>query len=174
MSDVVGGQHNCADRRGKGAPTPLPSNRGARLAFAFLFSALVACSESAPRNQGARPWASDDSWIDVEREASSGADVLLSVVLGLAFGHKHAVYVNDARQPGVLALDSLLRPRAIFGREGEGPGEFVVKANIQALPQDSLFVFDPAIKRATVFAGQRHDSSRATGIPAYVCRREVA
>ncbi len=104
----------------------------------------------------------------MERAASSGADVLLSVVLGLEFGHRHAVYVNDPGQPGVLALDSLLRPLAIFGREGEGPGEFVVKANIQALPDDSLFVFDPAIKRATVFAGQRPDSSRLTGVPAYV------
>ena len=138
------------------------------LAFALLFSTLVACSESPHQDQGARPWASDDSWIDVELAASSSADALLAIVLGLEFGHGDAVYVNDPRQPGVLALDSLLRLRAIFGRFGEGPGEFVVKVNIQALPEDSLLVFDPAIKRATVFAANVPDSSRMTGVPAHV------
>lgn len=137
-------------------------------AFALLFSTLAGCAESPHQDQGARPWASDESWIDVELAASSSADALLAIVLGLEFGHGDAVYVNDPRQPGVLALDSLLRLRAIFGGFGEGPGEFVVKANIQALPEDSLLVFDPDIKRATVFAADVPDSSRMTGAPAHV------
>ncbi len=145
---------------------PLPRAGGALL----LILAHVACSEDPSRDHSARSWASDDSWIDVQLEAVSGADTHFGDIGSVAVGRRGTVYVADWLQPGVLALDSLLAPLPTIGREGEGPGEFLLKFNIQTLPGDSLLVFDGRLQRVTVFPEERHDSSQIqmTVVPPYV------
>ena len=134
----------------------------------LLALAHVACSEDLSRDHGARPWASDDSWTDVQLEAVSDANTHFASIIALAVGRHGAVYVADWGHPGVLVLDSLLAPLTTIGREGEGPGEFVFRTNLQTLPGDSLLVFDSRMKRVTVFPEGRHDSNRMTVVPTYV------
>ena len=136
----------------------------------LLALAHVACSEDLSRDHGARPWASDDSWTDVQLEAVSDANTHFRSINVLAVGRRGTVYVADWGTASVLVLDSLLAPLTTIGREGEGPGEFVYMNNIQTLPGDSLLVYDVRIRRVTVFPEGRHDSNRMTVVPTYVSK----
>jgi hypothetical protein len=59
------------------------------------------------------------------------------------------LYVADAVNVAVLSPDA--RPLRRVGREGKGPGEFERVNAVRVLPGDSLFAFDAAAARVTVF-----------------------
>jgi hypothetical protein len=59
------------------------------------------------------------------------------------------LYVADAVNVAVLSSDG--RPLRRVGREGKGPGEFERVSAVRVLPGDSLFAFDAAAARVTVF-----------------------
>ena len=151
---------------------------GAHVAAALLLS-FLACSDApgahdAVANDGSRPWASRDSWLEARLEAVSDASLNLGEVLDLAVGHQDMVYVLDALSPGVVVLDSLLSPVTTVGRRGEEPGEFMFIRNVQVLPGDSLMVFDGQLKRVTVLSEApeapeaQYDSMRFAVVPADV------
>lgn len=117
-----------------------------------LLLLLAGCSEpfpSADPLEDARPWAVEDSWIEVELVSVSDPLLRLSDVRGVALDSKGRVYVVDALEGGVIALSPGLRHLHTVGRAGMGPGEFELK-QIQILPGDTLFVFDARLQRVTI------------------------
>ena len=97
-----------------------------------------------------RPWAAGP-WVEAVLEATSGDDVFLSAVYGIAVDSRGGVYVLDYRDAGVIALDADLTYGRTIGGRGEGPGEFAGASDIQVLPGDSLLVWDYQLQRITVF-----------------------
>ena len=135
-----------------------------RLAPSAVAFASSVCSGTVSGDDDPRPWASDDSWLEVELEAVSSADLHWAGIIDIAVSRRGSVYVNDWSQPHVVVLDSLLMPLTTVGRRGQGPGEFDGKSNLQVLPGDSLLVFDAALGRMTVFSEERLDSGRVTPV----------
>lgn len=135
-----------------------------QLAVATILAA--ACFEQPPdeERRPARPWASNDTWIDAELAAESDDALHLSRVEDLAVDSRGRVYVRDGLRRDVLVLDSMLDLLATIGRDGEGPGEFKWVGHLQVLPGDSLLVFDGQLDRLTVFA-EHYDTSRSTVVP---------
>ncbi|CAA9311679.1 MAG: hypothetical protein AVDCRST_MAG89-1157 [uncultured Gemmatimonadetes bacterium] len=60
------------------------------------------------------------------------------------------ILVADGGQ--VLVLSPQGRVERRIGRPGSGPGEFRYVATVAALARDSLFVFDPGLRRISVYA----------------------
>lgn len=61
------------------------------------------------------------------------------------------VAVATTVPPRVLVFDATGSLAATLGREGEGPGEFVIVGSIVALGPDSIAVWDPDRRRLSVF-----------------------
>jgi hypothetical protein len=59
------------------------------------------------------------------------------------------ILIGDGAQVVVLSPDARVERR--IGRQGHGPGEFQYVATIASLARDSLFVYDPGLRRVTVY-----------------------
>lgn len=130
--------------------------REAPLSFTVRDSAGVRIAESAgPRPGGTAAWSIDPTPIlDL---ATSGA------------GPPHEFYrVRDATRfadGGIVVADYASRQVRSFastgrflgsvGREGEGPGDFQRIRSVHRLPGDSVAVFDPWLRRITIFDRNR-------------------
>ncbi|HEX7091965.1 MAG TPA: hypothetical protein VF192_17745 [Longimicrobiales bacterium] len=85
--------------------------------------------------------------------ARSAPEASLTAVATLDVDSRGRVYIGEGFLQAhitVLAEDGAVLRR--LGRRGEGPGEFQAVAAVQVLPGDSLFAYDPALGRITVFA----------------------
>lgn len=98
--------------------------------------------------------------VPLRHVAESPADASFTAIEGLDVDSRGFIYVPDSYQQRVFVLGPDLAVVRTFGRRGSGPGEFRAIARVQALPGDSLLVYDPSQGRYTVFAA---DSAR----PAY-------
>ena len=159
---------------------------------------LTACTGDAGSDQSgeyttgappeARPWATGPS-VEAVLEVASGDDVLLSTVQEMAVDSRGQVYLIDFEDDGIIALNPDLTHGGTIGRRGEGPGEFMSASGVQALPGDSLMVWDYELQRITVFPpgsdepayirvlGTSEGSSdtwRLTGLGSYLARSSTA
>ncbi len=122
--------------------------------FAMCLGALVlsGCADDAESDYG--------DWTVQEEDLALTEDLRVSETEAFYFGRIADIAVRDdgqmavadpeANNVKVLAPDgSLVR---VLGQEGEGPGEFQRVRTVQWARGDSLFAFDPAASRLTVFA----------------------
>lgn len=127
-----------------------------RLAAVVAAGVSVACADDTreadrPAVGTDRPWADEDVWWDVALEAVSEPDLYLTYILGVDVDSRGRVFLVDGGQGGITVLTPELGYLQTVGREGEGPGEFDVR-QVQILPGDTLFVYDPGLGRITLFA----------------------
>jgi hypothetical protein len=94
----------------------------------------------------------------VRTVATSGADASFTLIANLAVDSRGIIYVPDGYQHRVTVLGPDGRLLRTFGRRGSGPDEFQLVQTVQVLPDDSLFVYDSGLGRASVYPP---DSSRA-------------
>lgn len=159
---------------------------------------LAACTGDADTDQSGgqvdgptrddRPWATGPS-VEVVLEAASSDDLLVSSVQEIAVDSREQVYLIDFDHDGIVMLDPGLAYLGTIGREGEGPGEFMSPSGIQALPGDSLMVWDSQLQRITVFPPgsdepayiralgtpeSSQDTWRLTGLGSYLARSSTA
>jgi hypothetical protein len=87
-------------------------------------------------------------------EVASDADVEFGFVADMDVDSRGWMYVADAMGQ-VVVLDPEGRLERRIGSYGRGPGEFEAIRNLQVVEGDSLFVFDLAQARGTVFPPER-------------------
>lgn len=131
---------------------------------------LLACSGDAPR---ARPAEPTDS---VLRQAVESGQLLalredwriggvgdgaasFFRVRGVAVDSAGTVYVLDAGNHRVVVFDATGQPLRDFGRQGEGPGEFVDPVSL-SLARDTVVVADENNRLHLFEAGGRHIRTR--------------
>ena len=78
------------------------------------------------------------------------ADELMLPTAATFFGNGE-IAIADAHAHQILLVDSMGRFLRAVGKKGSGPGEFQVPSWISACTPDSLFVYDPMLRRVTVF-----------------------
>jgi hypothetical protein len=83
--------------------------------------------------------------------ATAGPGMLQTEAIVVAVDSRGRYYVSDDERPAVNVFDSLGGHVAEIGRRGEGPGEFSAISAIAVGPHDSLYVYDPALGRMSVF-----------------------
>lgn len=88
-----------------------------------------------------------------DREIADEAFYQVTALLPLD-GGQVAVGVSGAGSVMIYDEDGLLA--RTFGRTGDGPGEFRQVGNLGRLPGDSLFVYDPLLRRLSVFSAGGH------------------
>ena len=91
--------------------------------------------------------------------AGFGDSIWVGRIAGFAVDRFGRVYIADVLQHHVLRLDSRTRTAFRFGKEGRGPGEFLIPQLIAPLKNGGIAVFDPGLRRVTRF----DDSARVLG-----------
>lgn len=166
-----------------------------RLGAVVAAFVLAACADDADPGERAggtalddRPWATG-ALVEAVLDGASSDDVFLSSVQEIAVDSRGQVHLIDFDDDGIVMLGSDLAYRGTIGREGEGPGEFISLSGIQALPGDSLMVWDFQLQRITVFPPgsdepayihalgtpeSSQDTWRLTGLGSYLARSSTA
>ncbi|HEU4562502.1 MAG TPA: hypothetical protein VFS20_32025 [Longimicrobium sp.] len=116
------------------------------LAIAGVAGALVAVGACGERKAAVTP--PFVAYMAVER-ARSDSSAALMAAYAMDVDRRGNLYVGDRWAVRIFSpAGRLLRS---VGRQGRGPGEFGAIASVALLPGDSLFVFDGALGRVTVF-----------------------
>lgn len=92
-----------------------------------------------------------------EEFAVSDPAAEFSVISSVAFDSDGRIYVSDALESHITVLEPDGAVAQRIGQRGRGPGEFQRTTQVQILPGDSLFAFDPELSRVTVFPPNRTD-----------------
>lgn len=108
---------------------------------------------SARKDLTASPagWSVDDSAALVIGTGRSGVEDILGQPLGAIRLTTGDILVADAELPGVRWYDGSGRHVRDLGRSGDGPGEFRWLTWIDRWRGDSISVYDPALRRISVF-----------------------
>jgi len=77
--------------------------------------------------------------------------LILGVGANLAAADDGRVFLLDPSAFKVRVFDADLQPAGSFGRRGKGPGEFEEPKSIALTPDGQVAVFDPTLKRLTLF-----------------------
>ncbi len=125
--------------------------RGSRLILPLV---LAACASGQERVDSTfPPRAERISRASAVREvAASAQDAGLTSVFDLAVDSRGNIFVPDPFAHRVVVLGPDGAVQRTLGRRGEGPGEYRMIRNVQALPGDSLLVYDPELARVTIYA----------------------
>lgn len=91
--------------------------------------------------------------LHLERDGSLGdEDLILGAGVTLAADDAGVVYLLDPDAFLVRVFDRDLKPIRTFGTKGKGPGEFEEPKTISLTPDNEPAVFDPTLRRLTVFS----------------------
>lgn len=124
---------------------------------------LAGCKE-APREagvdragsgSGAQP--SGRHWLGeltLERSIGESPDVVLGLPILLTAGPDGGFALVDLADRAVRAFDGEGRERWAFGREGEGPGEFLNVIDLLFRPDGSVALLDSELQRVTLISGE--------------------
>ncbi len=92
-----------------------------------------------------------DEWTLIPDGSVGGKDRFLGAGTTLAATDSGRIYLLDPSAFQVFILDRDLKEIARFGRKGKGPGEFEEPKSIVLTPEGKPAVFDPTLKRITIF-----------------------
>lgn len=118
-----------------------------RSALSVALALLAGACHSAGNDPAATPPESVYGAREVARTAPS---VEFAGVSAIDVDSRGRILVGDGPQIVVLSPNAQVERR--IGREGSGPGEFQHVSAIAALARDSLFVYDPGLRRVTIYA----------------------
>jgi hypothetical protein len=107
---------------------------------------LAACDESTPDAAVAAP----SSVYGAIETARSPETVEFGGISAMDVDSRGRILVGDGGEVVVLSPEGRVQRR--IGRPGSGPGEFQYVATVTALARDSVFVYDPGLRRTTVYA----------------------
>lgn len=116
-----------------------------RLRAALALGLLAACSRSSGRGE-----TSVQTLRPVEA-ARSAATVEFSQITGIGVDARGRIYAGDGLGE-IVVLDASGALVRRLGGTGDGPGEFQSIGTVHLLPGDSLYIYDGAAQRATVYA----------------------
>lgn len=127
------------------APDTRPFKPGARPGFALAMALLAACSRPSGSEEGRV------QTLEPIETARSTAAVEFSEVTDVDVDSRGHIYVGDEFGE-IVVLDERGELLRRLGGVGGGPGEFQAVGTLHLLPGDSLYVYDGAAQRATVYA----------------------
>src|SRR5690606_13431434 len=119
--------------------------------------------------------------LTVDARYDFDARLPLTHVAGMAVGPSNHLYVADASEGRIGMYDSAGRVAGVFGRAGEGPGEFRRLVSIGVMG-DTLWAVDQGMRRVVLFGisgehlatiGARRDDVQWPGFPESVVPRAV-
>lgn len=116
---------------------------------------LNGCSSSAANNGLA-----DLQLVETLRigEEENADDIIFGGISGLiAVDGTGRIFVGEGQDPKVYVFAANGELLEVVGRQGEGPGEFNGLQEVHAGPGDSLYVFDYAFDRISVFEPESFD-----------------
>ncbi|MCA1791716.1 MAG: hypothetical protein LC667_18250 [Thioalkalivibrio sp.] len=122
---------------------------------ALLFVVVTGCAGSEASERDAQEFSDVEARrraaSPVREVAVSGSDASFTSVPRLTVDSRGFIYVPDTYQKRVAVLDPGARLVRSFGRRGSGPNEFRAITSVQALPGDSLLVYDPELGRLSIY-----------------------
>ncbi|HEY0038331.1 MAG TPA: hypothetical protein VGB66_16645 [Longimicrobium sp.] len=125
-----------------------PYARGLRFGRTALLStlaiAVIACAEPEP-NAAAAP----GSVYGAVEVARTPGTVEFGGISAVDVDSRGRILVGDGGEIVVLSPNATVERR--IGRQGHGPGEFQYIGTVTALARDSVFVYDPGLRRITVY-----------------------
>lgn len=132
-------------------------SRVRRLLRCGLFPALVvsagcAADADAPSEGAAAVWAVAEAPSLVLGSANGPEAQLFEAVVSAVPGPNGEIIVADGGSLDVRVFDAAGELAVGFGREGEGPGEFMSVTGLWITPEDQIAVWDAALRRISVFS----------------------
>jgi hypothetical protein len=115
------------------------------LRLLVLVPALLAACSRAPQHEEIRVQA-----LEAAEAARSASAVEFSEITDVGVDSRGRIYAGD-RLGEIVVLDAAGKLVRRFGRVGAGPGEFQGIGTVHLLPGDSLYVYDGAAQRATIY-----------------------
>jgi len=107
--------------------------------------AMIGCGDEQPAEKA------DSQVLEAVATAQSEPAAEFSGITGIGVDSRGNIYAGD-RLSELLVLDGSGKLIRRLGGLGGGPGEFQGIGAVHLLSNDSLFVYDPAAQRATVYA----------------------
>lgn len=118
-----------------------------RGALILTLALPAACGEAA---RDERATAAPNSVYGAVEVARSPETVEFGGISSMDVDSRGRILVGDGGEVVVLSPEGRVERR--IGRPGSGPGEFQYVAAVAALARDSVFVYDPGLRRITVYA----------------------
>jgi 6-bladed beta-propeller len=118
---------------------------GSPYALFIAFLVLSGCEK------GIRPETASVERLEPVVETRNAPDAEFGQITDIGVDSRGFIYAGDALGE-IFVLDARGRLSRRFGRTGNGPGEYQNIGTIHLLADDSLFVYDGAAQRATVYA----------------------
>lgn len=106
--------------------------------------------------------------IPVREAAVSDPAVDFVAITDLVTDARGYIYAADFYSKRITVFDPNGRVQSVFGRAGDGPGEFRLIRNLQILPGDSLLVYDSGPNRITVYPPDAREPAYVTNIGAQI------
>ena len=94
-----------------------------------------------------------------------GDDALFGEIIDIDVNSRGELFVVDSRVRSVYMFSEEGRKLSDIGRSGMGPGEFSAPYSAYVTKGDSLYIFDRAVNRVSVFDPNTLDVSRTFRIP---------
>lgn len=125
-----------------------------RALLASLLLASFSCAGSGGAGGDPMPDAEGRrrSALPIQEVAVSAPDASFTSITAVDVDSRGRVYVGDWYRQQVTVLNPDGSIARIFGRRGDGPGEFRAIRGVQILKGDSLMVYDPTSARVTLYA----------------------
>ncbi|HEY7766565.1 hypothetical protein, partial [Longimicrobium sp.] len=118
-----------------------------RSALILIVALPGACGDAA---QDAPATAAPSSVYGAVEVARSPETVEFAGISAMDVDSRGRILVGDGAEVVVLSPEARVERR--IGRPGSGPGEFQYVATVTAVTHDSLFVYDPGLRRISVYA----------------------
>lgn len=128
---------------------------------------IAACDPGAdPADIEMDGWTIDEGTLTLTEDlhVSEQEDFLIGHATDVAVGSDGHVYTVDREMHHVKVLSPTGELTGTIGREGEGPGEFQRPASVAIARGDSVFVFDDAARRISVFAPETFELERTVSL----------
>lgn len=120
------------------------------LSAAVLTVGIVPTAVHAQEADRPLSWRFEKLW-EVGRGANDSINLIAVSAKNIAVDDRGRLFVLDAMQLNVTAFDARGRTIAVFGKRGNGPGEFARAGSISALADGSTFVYDAENLRWVAF-----------------------
>jgi hypothetical protein len=119
-----------------------------RAALLTIIAVVVACAGVVEHVEGPPAFTVEP---DLRYGGADTGAASFSEVRAIAVDTRGYLYALDAREATIRVFDPLGNVVRSIGRRGQGPGEFNAPTGLAFGPEGQLFVYDPQVRRVTVF-----------------------
>ncbi|HET7463287.1 MAG TPA: hypothetical protein VFJ82_18680 [Longimicrobium sp.] len=135
--------------------------------FSFGLVLLLGTVGCRPARMGAFPdrEARLEKAVHATVTARSAPEAEFTTVTGLAADSRGRIYAGDWMRQRVTVISPGGRVLGVIGRNGAGPGEFRSIRGLQAIPGDTILVYDPELARVTFLTADPLRVGRVLTLP---------